>query len=133
MASTVTGSVAEIKAPKWSVSRKEKIPARCGKIRVTPYMKPPMTKVLMEVPMKAKVKIGSNVTEEKSFFHAVAGVEDDRRKQDVKEDLGVEGRLLVNLVRLCHIFNLSFKSVAERFVHELDSGFLTTNSGQFQK
>ena len=40
---------------------------------------------------------GADVAEEILLLHGVARVEDDRRQQDVEEDLWVEGCLLVNL------------------------------------
>ena len=41
---------------------------------------------------------GADVAEEEPLLHAVAGVEDDWREEHVEEDLGVERRLLVDLV-----------------------------------
>ena len=41
---------------------------------------------------------GTDVAEEESLLHAVAGVEYDGREEHVEEDLGVERRLLVDLV-----------------------------------
>jgi len=40
---------------------------------------------------------GPDVPEEEPLLHAVAGVEDDRRQDDVEENLRIEGRLLVDL------------------------------------
>lgn len=40
---------------------------------------------------------GPDVPEEKPLLHAVAGVEDDRRQDDVEKDLRIERRLLVDL------------------------------------
>ena len=42
---------------------------------------------------------GADVAEEEPFLHAVAGVEYDGREENVEEDLGVERRLLVDLVQ----------------------------------
>ena len=40
---------------------------------------------------------GADVAEEILLLHGVSRVEDDRRQQDVEEDLWIEGCLLVNL------------------------------------
>ena len=87
IARTVTGSVAEMRAPKWRLSMKVMF-CRWGttlkynvhycfssqsqaKIYlVTPYMKPPTVKVLMTVPMKAKVKIEPMLRKKYFFFMA---------------------------------------------------------------
>ena len=47
---------------------------------------------------------GADVAEEESLLHAVAGVEYDGREEHVEEDLGVERRLLVDLVEDLLVF-----------------------------
>ena len=89
MARMVTGSVAEMRAPKWRLSMKvmfcrwgttlkyseHKRRSQCQDIRrfpitylVTPYMKPPTVKVLITVPMKAKVKMEPMLRKKYFFF-----------------------------------------------------------------
>ena len=86
MARTVTGSVAEIKAPKWRLSMKVmfcrwgttleyenqviQAPWHFPNHLVTPYMKPPTVKVLITVPMKAKVKMDPMLRKKYFFFIA---------------------------------------------------------------
>lgn len=58
MASTVSGSVGEIRAPKYSVSRKVKLEANDAGISCTqPYIREPMTNADRAVPTIANVKI----------------------------------------------------------------------------
>ena len=91
MARMVTGSVAEMRAPKWRLSMKvmfcrwgttlkyseHKRRSQCRNILafpiiylVTPYMKPPTVKVLITVPMKAKVKMEPMLRKKYFFFMA---------------------------------------------------------------
>ena len=47
-------------------------------------------------PDEGESQDGANVPEEESLLHAVAGVKDDWRQQDVEKQLGVKGDFLVN-------------------------------------
>ena len=89
MARMVTGSVADSVAPtemastKFILSDSMPVKAYSHKIR-------PMTTADRNVPAKAKVRIGPNIAEEVGLVQLVSGGEDNRRKKQVEEDLGIE-------------------------------------------
>lgn len=67
MASTVRGSVGEIKAPKYRVSRKVKLEARDAGINWTqPYIREPMTRAERAVPTSANVRMAPRLR--KKYF-----------------------------------------------------------------
>ena len=63
----MTGSVAEMRAPKCRLSMKVTL-TRLGVIWVTPYMTPPTVKVLITVPRKAKAKMEPMLRKKYFFF-----------------------------------------------------------------
>ena len=57
---------------------------------------------------EGKREYGADVAEKVAFLHGVAGVEDDGRQEDVKEDFRVENGLFVDFALLC-VFDLALK------------------------